>query len=800
MAVTPPPDRLEPRPPRKGRSVNGIFFDSSPGQATSAFVRPGQQATGLRKRTSQEIALSDYITKLNEERNKRVIGDDQASTAKQAFNFMVTEPIKSMGRTLSGQNARTALDPSGGFRPASRLMALGEDALNIATAVPIVRGAKYLAAAPFKALTRDAGEAATLETGEAITRYGLAQQRAGQIDEAMKSEYARMRARQQSGTEMTRPEWDEDLPEGMIRFFHTNPSGSKLPYPLLSTEESSRLASRRGGSGATNIFSGGLYATRGGDVSASYGSDVLSSAMGGSSIPDFMMQGDDFISKPSTVHRGWDDSDPLGNPMGMNAAETNEYIRQLRMRAYQNNILSSDQPLQTALRQHSAGSLESALRLSNEDAVVALMSVPEAGLSAEAKRDLRLLKQMFEKEKGVIRVPPRTQAQMNASRFMPSEEYDRMSSPLARTAAKFAGHLPISTILDILPEQNVSGFLSGLNVPVAFRPQSPQRFNFAHPIVRSGENFTKTGIAGPDNPLYIYGDAATNRGAALTRDVDYSSKLADLEMAWQEARHKYLAQKYNNLSQIPDEIGINPYSIARTDSPKFQPRFAGELPGQNYWDLPYEGNLDKITSVGGMPSFDLRSLTQDEVNFLADKMLEWTTRTNPYLADDPRVLKIIDDIRAVPNSTQSTSDFYRLQNDLLRLFPENSPVGVSGVVPGREGGFEPIENMWNFLRDAGISNVPHHGGMLTQSPRKHTSIVFNNPELLPPANYIEPSTQKINNLMAELARQQAIMHRSSGTVIPMPSSNAGAFLSQIYGGYLGGQAMRQSPQGRRNVR
>jgi hypothetical protein len=801
MAVTPPPDRLEPTPPRKGKYVNGIFFDTSPGQATSAFVRPGQQATGLRKRTAQEIALSDYITKMNEARNKRVIGDDQEEAAKRAFNFMVTEPIKSMGRTISGQNARTALDPRGGFRPLSRLFAVGEDAINIATAIPAIRGAKYLATAPLKAFARDAGETGAREAGETITRYGLAERRASQIDDEIKSEYARLKARQNSKTPMTRPEWDEDIPEGTVRFFHTNPSGSRLPYPLLSTEDASRIQQRRGGSGATNIYSGGLYGTRAGDVSASYGDDVMSSAVGGASIPDFMMQGDDFLDQPPTVSGGWDDTDPLGNPMGMNTRETNEYIKKLRMDAYRRNMLSPDQPLAESMRMHSMGSLESALGLNNEDAVIALMSIPETGLSERARNELRNLKRMYEVTRGRIKTSPQTANQQAASNFLAGEEFDRMSAPLARSAAQFAGNLPISTVLNILPEKNVRSFLNGLGVPIVFRPQSPQRFNFAYPIVRSGEDFVKTGIAGPNNPLYVYGNEATRGGARIARDIEYSSQISDLEKAWTEARQGYLGNKYNDPSQIDDLIGINPYSNAILDRPKFQPRFRNQLPGQNYFDLPYEGNLDRITSVGGMPSFDLRSLTQEQADFLADKMLEWATRTNPYLADDPSVSKIIENIRSVPNSPSSTSDFYRYQNQLLSKFPESGIESASrGAVPGWEGGFEPKENLWNFLRDAGVSNVPHHGGMLTGSPRKHTSIVFNNPELLPPANYIEPTTQKMNDLLSELARQQAIMHRAGRPSSPAFSGNAGSFLNQIYGGYLGGQALRQSPQSRRNIR
>lgn len=800
MAVTPPPDRLEPKPPRKGRSVNGIYFDSTY-QPTAAIGKPGyvypktglkqpwqadpdyQNAikgqTPIRSRTAQEIALSDYITAMEEARNKRVIGDDQTDAAKQAFNFMVTEPIKSMGRTLSGQNARTAFDPSGGFRPVSRLMALGEDALNIATAVPIVRGAKYLAKAPMRKLFTELSGV----VGEGATRSSLAQQQAGLLEDAIKAEYAQIMSRREAAAQAglagrpKYPEWDEDLPEGIIRVFHTNPSGSKLPDQLFTTEESARLRNRRGGSGATNIYSGGLYGTRAGDVSATYGDDVASSGILSSSLPDYIGQSPDSLSQRPIVSRGWDDSDPLGNPMGMNAAETNAYIDKLRSEAYIRSMISPETPLEQALKftKNGPGSINSILGLRGMRSVKALASIPEDGLSGAALSHLKNIKRFLEQGDTVA------------------------TGPLLMEAGRLAGKLPVSTILNILPEDNVISLLNNINMPIVFRPQSPQRFNFKYPIVRQGENMTRTGIAGPNNPLYIY--SPESAGAPIIRDSVYAGQLLEGELAWENARREYLRKKYPNDLAKQDDIGMNPFTHAMTgDIVRFEPRFRGELPGQNYYDLPYEGSFDKFTSIGGMPSFDLRSLTQDEANFLADKIMEWTSKTNPYVAENPTAQNIIESIRNLPNDPESTLTFYRLQNRLMDLFPESGPVVGSGRAPGWENEFTPKENMWNFLRDSGVSNVPHHGGMLTRSPNKHTAFVFNNPELLPPPNYIPPTTQRMNDLLADLARQQAIAFRAGRPAIPAATSNAGQFLSQIYGGYLGGQGFRQSPMYRQNIR
>jgi len=91
---------------------------------------------------------------------------------KKLFNVGVMDPLRSYGRTLSGQNAKTWANPFNGAGWKQRLGAFGEDALNVASVYPGVRaGATALkgmrSGAP--ALRLGAGELVAPELFE----YGL---------------------------------------------------------------------------------------------------------------------------------------------------------------------------------------------------------------------------------------------------------------------------------------------------------------------------------------------------------------------------------------------------------------------------------------------------------------------------------------------------------------------------------------------------------------------------------------------------------------------------------------------------
>jgi hypothetical protein len=96
---------------------------------TAAFTNKGVSARDLAKSRAKD-RFSGLTPKAN---------DPYYESGKTLFNMGVVEPIKSMGRTVTGKNAAVYANPLNGASWKQRLGAFGEDALNVASVYPGVR-------------------------------------------------------------------------------------------------------------------------------------------------------------------------------------------------------------------------------------------------------------------------------------------------------------------------------------------------------------------------------------------------------------------------------------------------------------------------------------------------------------------------------------------------------------------------------------------------------------------------------------------------------------------------------------
>jgi hypothetical protein len=122
--------------------------------ANAGTVSPRKQFTNIRQAEqaidSRQQAKANYNAYYDKRVPVKTIapymgGDVYSDSVGQMIKFagdnLIKEPLKSMGRTLSLQNANTSLNPFSGASTMQRLGALGEDTLNVAAMVPFVRGA-----------------------------------------------------------------------------------------------------------------------------------------------------------------------------------------------------------------------------------------------------------------------------------------------------------------------------------------------------------------------------------------------------------------------------------------------------------------------------------------------------------------------------------------------------------------------------------------------------------------------------------------------------------------------------------
>jgi hypothetical protein len=121
--------------------------NSNPGSAPAptAFVGQGSNkpptAAQLESRAQAEQNYQNYYNERVPVRYGDVYNNSAKTLAGAIFRYGVREPIEGLHRTVTGQNLSTYMNPFNDASTGERLSALGEDALNVASVVPFLRGA-----------------------------------------------------------------------------------------------------------------------------------------------------------------------------------------------------------------------------------------------------------------------------------------------------------------------------------------------------------------------------------------------------------------------------------------------------------------------------------------------------------------------------------------------------------------------------------------------------------------------------------------------------------------------------------
>ena len=156
--------------------------NSNPGSAPAptAFIRQGSNkpptAEQLASRAQAEQNYQNYYNERVPVRYGDVYNNSAKTLAGAIFRYGIREPIEGIGRTVTGQNLRTYANPFNNASTGERLSALGEDALNVASAIPFLRGAGIIGktvktAKPLTRLPNTITRPATYEYGIHTSAY-----------------------------------------------------------------------------------------------------------------------------------------------------------------------------------------------------------------------------------------------------------------------------------------------------------------------------------------------------------------------------------------------------------------------------------------------------------------------------------------------------------------------------------------------------------------------------------------------------------------------------------------------------
>lgn len=801
MAVTPPPDRLEPRPPRKGRSVNGIFFDSSPGQATSAFVRPGQQATGLRKRTAQEIALSDYITKMEEARNKRVIGDDIGAApgliADVLYRHGIKYPIESGIRTATGQNAAVYLNPFNNVSLGERIARAGEDAINIASVIPGARAAanavgdtlinRFVASLPARQAEQLAAyEAYDVARGKineaAVNRLRQtpappripgqpAAPRPPQFTDAERAELERLRpkfARPEAQpqpiftrSELAKQKAEQLRPgvmsnmktiavadpplvgmpeEGKIRVWHTNPESSPLPEKLNPWEDYLGVETapeRRNSTPQGNLLTSGFYNTDARKISETYGK----------ALQDARQMG--YYPTGSYIPREADEF-VWGGFDRSQMVDINTPIRDLKLFSPPWNAV--DGALSTNLRGGGTRIARNSAIDPNPQNVIdeTDLDISKWNFGGKQLDELTIY--------DLINAAPSEQAAravvMSIDKPIITTSNTRIKYPLYRNP----GGAPTKSVM------------ARDDMPAVLIDSRPSADWMDYGPLNTEPNF-------PDSRIYVrdgFGNISAfsglpYKGRSTRGNIDYGRE----------------------------------YEMFPTNSPYTMKDARWSSKGTNYFDLPIsrDPQTGAITEVSGMKALDIGSVGRQERSIIAQETRDWLVRDYGIDPNDPDLADVIDRIIRDKDSLGfSLMDFRNAQSDIIMLV--NRGLAQQGMPNEKMG-----KDIWfKFLKDKlGYEVLPHPGGV-TRGDVPHQAFVFNSPEKLPPSTYVPRVMPPFNSDlvagdMNSYLRALSEARRGSRGRTPMPfRTPSGNYLQSLYAGYLANQGLGQSPRGRQNIR
>lgn len=572
-----------------------------------------------------------------------------ANVVAGAGDFLVTEPVKSMGRTLSTQNLQTAINPKS--TATQRINALGEDALNIISLIPTGKALSQASepaeqalrnwlyrksAAGKQQLAKEAREAA-YTTAENVARSARLD-KLNRIEGDINAEKSLMLSQLKTDS-YTRPEWLERTYGGskydpdIMRVWHTNQSGEPLPYPLRSMEESARLESRRG-SGAGQLFSGGLYNTDGAGVSFTYLDepfDIKDGFPAGAIDRQYL---ENYLRLPSSQKVvGFNGGAGL-DPLGMSANDINRQIVRKQYDDFMSNVKDVNEPIGEAL-----------------------------GKILYADPNLSI-KQIL----------------------------DNADSPQAAQA-----------IVDQLPYP-MSFRSSSIRVP--------ERIKFKYPVISAdGKTWSDVGIATSNDAVFIAGKAAREGSGNQVWSKELRDELQKLAKEWEADRIRLFRQKYPNrdpgFAVNPYEEALKDV-MNTANRPKWESISGFHMGGQNYWDMPItRGPAGNITSAFGLPALDISNgrVTPETAGRLSSLVDRFIKKELPNAPQDS-VDQIVSRIKNLHNSEDPTRTFESLQQSIQGL-------GQNELTQLDNNQFTVKEKLWQFLRDNGIEVLPHQGGAMT---------------------------------------------------------------------------------------
>ena len=724
--------------------------------ANAGTVRPGKQFTNVRQAEqvidSRQQAEANYrayydkrvpVKTIDPYMGRDVYSDSVGQMIKFAGDNLIKYPLQSFGRSASLQNANTALNPFSGASTPERLIALGEDAINIASVVPGVRTAVQ-ASDPLK----QAGK--NYFSGLAASRAARAQARSGWTPSLMQPfEYAPPRlaaARREigeAGAELsglqygsyvkpggqnnysravTRPEWSVRQPEGVRRFWHTNPQGARLPEKLKSMFEAARMAGRRG-TGATQAFSGGPYATDSGSMSMTYFDD-LPNTVARNNYPSSVMP-ESFADQLFPGYGIYDDGfySAQNLPKGRTYEEVGSEIRQLQLDDFKNQYVGLNARANTIPFSPNSpyygqdfGKITVKELLDSVDTPEEAMSIIEDSLRPIVfKRDPLSAKNKLSQKLGAREY---------------SLDYDTKEAML--------------------------------NEEITFR----------HPIVRGPKgSYTKTAVVDPFSALYL--SRNNLRPETMPFSQGYYDKLDNLAAKFKAEKIEETIAGWTRMGRTPDQIALsmdedyfayldktNPYTYVKTKSqqPKFQ-MGTTNTGGQNYWDLPITQNADgSIEFVGDLKAIDVTTAGGSKETFenLANEWKDFIYQNYPDLSNNQGVNNLLTALRDLHKSSTKTRGYFQIQNDLTALL--NQEVVNTGTAVDSFGDLVPKELFYNHLADRGYGVIPHTGGEIMGGDQ-HLAMNFLKPELLPSAQYTGPAGNQFDDALARLARARATQMR-----------------------------------------
>jgi hypothetical protein len=655
-----------------------------------------------------------------------------------AANDNLIQPIY---RTASGQNLQTTFAPSSTMN--QRINAIGEDALNIISLVPMAgpaaRASVAAEQAGARALARSRGIKPTAPTPPSMgpKTAEFLKGRSGSTQASADAQEALAEARiAMSGT---RPEYDFDQ-EGFMRLWHTGQQGEPLPPKLKTTDDAARDAARRGGTGGNHLLDSGLYNTVSGPMSGTYFDGGVITGR-----PPYQIT-DDISDKVVNFHRG---------------RTIMDLDEQRRVQA----LLSKDL-------------LDSAIDIRtpiSESDLNRLRKIEFADLSDES---------------------------FNALNIVTWEDYLRalpeggpVEDRLLNQSLKFKSSEP--AVISAAGKQ----FYSDANNPLYFlNPASPRGGAAFDEYV---DSLAKQSLAQSDADLQ---DQLKRLSELAAFELLRNPKLA-FDPTWKQLsqnRAKIAFNSHQTQQRAWSDWKNQKNQIAATQQYLSAPMNAQVgidtkwIPGQNYFDVPVERTSwfptgsntaeQSITSIAGMPAMDIGNLTPvkiKEIKTALTKYFEANSVDNDFAR---QALESLDEIALPYDATGVSRDANSLYQYRKAMHEASEAVAQSKQKAGltinpnasnsQNLELTEREKIFNFLRDElGYGSMPHPGGVTTGHP-PHQAVVFSRPELLPPSTYVpgtadiyQSAMQRYNDsLVKRYFADQKVTQRNFMD-IPQPSSN-----------------------------